>query len=292
MTKSELKGKTVEQIKKLLDKNGIAYSKSSSKDELIELALKKIIDSTAGKKTKEKPAAKTRAKKEVKASSREKVKIEEKNQPEKKEEVKFEEKPQVYSSQQANYTEVKQYPGAPLQELPEAYGKDRLIFLIRDPAWGFVYWEIESNTRFKHNLDGTEKYLRIYDITDSNSCENCSSFFDIKIDGSTNNWYINLQKANRSFIVDYGYFKDNNFVTVLRSNTGKTPRDAVSDQIDQEWMLTDEQFRLIFLASGADSLFKHDGSQELMKFISGNVEEGISSGGASITSPVQGYKKK
>ena len=119
--------------------------------------------------------------------------------------------------------------------------------------------------------------------------KNSDSFFDIKVNDLANNWYINLGAPNKTYIVDLGYFKDSKFITLLRSNVASTPRDDVSEQIDQEWMLTDEKFRMILQASGGNTLFQHDGSQELMKFLAGNVEESLSSGGASLSSPIGPY---
>ena len=42
-------------------------------------------------------------------------------------------------------------------------------------------------------------------------------------------------------------------------------------------MLSEDQFEIMMSASGADVMFQHDGSQELMKFLSGNLDNNISS---------------
>lgn len=173
-----------------------------------------------------------------------------------------------------------------IPELPSSYGKNKIVFMVRDPYWGFVYWEITPELKNEHNLNSIDKFLRVYDITTNNTPDNPDYFFDIKINNDANNWYIKFPQPNRNFIIDYGYFENGNFKTLLRSNPAKTPRDNVSNIIDEEWMLTDEQFSLIMKASGADQLFEQIGSQELMKFLAGNVNEDISSNpGSSPTSP-------
>lgn len=162
-------------------------------------------------------------------------------------------------------------------ELPKSYEKDRIVLMIRDPYWGFVYWNLTENLINENNLYNIDKFLRIYDITNNGSPENPDYFFDIKINNEANNWYIKFPMVNRTFVVDYGYVIDGKFKTLLRSNIAKSPRDNISDQIDEEWMLTDEKFNLIMEASGADKLFQQIGSQELIKFLAGNVNEEISS---------------
>jgi hypothetical protein len=168
-----------------------------------------------------------------------------------------------------------------IPDLPKVYGKNKMVFMIRDPFNGFVYWNIKDDLAKKHKLDDQtlNKYLRVYDITDDDSPETSFATYDIKINPNANSWYINFPKPNRTYVIDYGYFKNNRFVTVIRSNSATLPRTEVSQVSDEksEWVLTNEQFELIMQASGADVMFQHDGSQELMKFLAGNLEGNISS---------------
>ena len=109
------------------------------------------------------------------------------------------------------------------------------------------------------------KNLRIYDITDGRSCENPNYFVDVKINLVANNWYLDFLAPNKSYIAEMGYFRNGNFTKVLRSNSVITPRDAVSDQIDQDWMLTDEQFKILLLASGINKMGSSDVSSGFSK---------------------------
>jgi len=146
--------------------------------------------------------------------------------------------------------------------------------MVRDPFWGFVYWEITEKLINQYNAGGVEHYLRVYDINGGKSPENPNSYFDIKLGFGANNWYIKFPSPNTTYIIDLGVFKDGKFITLLRSNPATTPRDDVSDQIDVEWMMSDEMMRKLLKASGADQLFQQMGSQELMKFLAGNISEG------------------
>ncbi len=193
-----------------------------------------------------------------------------------------------------------------VHELPQNYGRDKLVLMVRDPFWGFAYWEISSNTANNNNLADKNLILRMYDITCSNNVDSPDSFIDIQLNHDAGNWYIKFPSPNHSFVVDYGYIVDGKFVTVLRSNAVTTPREDVSDQVDEEWMMTDEQFKKILKASGANQMFEQIGSQEMVKFLSNNVENGDTAnggsvsgnsstsalfGGSSLSSPISGFSK-
>ncbi|HBD94389.1 MAG: hypothetical protein A2015_00515 [Spirochaetes bacterium GWF1_31_7] len=180
-------------------------------------------------------------------------------------------------------------------EIPNHYGRNKIVFLVRDPFWGYAYWELSSSLVNEHSLQTTEKYLRIYDITETDNPDSPSGYFDIRLNNEASSWYIKFPQANRTFIIDFGYFKDGVFITLLRSNKAATPRDDVSDQVDVEWMTSDIDFNKLLQASGGDKLFERIGSQELMKFIASNVNEEnsmfsgnmgltISSGGLNLSS--------
>jgi len=168
-------------------------------------------------------------------------------------------------------------------ELPKSYGKNKLVFMVRDPYWGYAYWEISKEVFDQYQLIDKEMFIRVYDITTTDKVDSADSFFDVKIEGNASNWYIKLPQANRKYVADYGFFKETHYVSLLRSNVAISPRDDISDQTDAEWSLTDDQFRKILKASGADQMFEQIGSQELMKFLAGNVSDNESSD--SLASP-------
>lgn len=145
-----------------------------------------------------------------------------------------------------------QHPPEP--ELPHCYGVDRMVLLARDPHWIFAYWEITvtKQDEFTNNFgpeawSATHPVLRVYDITgvDFNG-KNALSYTDIHISESTDNWYVQVGKPDRSFCVDLGrMFPDGHFITLLRSNPVTTPRASLSDRMDEEWMWIEGLYRTI-----------------------------------------------
>ncbi|HHY46823.1 MAG TPA: DUF4912 domain-containing protein [Firmicutes bacterium] len=130
-------------------------------------------------------------------------------------------------------------------ELPPGYGETRIVLQVRDPYWLHAYWEIARETLVElesklgpSSVLAAQKILRVHDITNLEFDGTNSWYsFDIPVTEHANNWYINVERANRSYCVDLGLkSQDGSFVLITRSNVVKTPRDGVSEVIDEEWM--------------------------------------------------------
>ncbi len=179
------------------------------------------------------------------------------------------------------------------QELPSAYGQDKMALFVRDPWWLYVYWEIGSPTveklkaQLKDEFYKAKRILRVYDVThiifDGN---NANRLFDLEIHEFANNWYIDVGAPGRSWCVDLGLrLSDGRFVTILRSNVVQTPLDGPSGITDEEWMIPDDMFsRLYGMGFG---LGKSSPAGKAWR------QKMISSGGiTSMASPVKKLKER
>lgn len=139
------------------------------------------------------------------------------------------------------------------ESLPQYYSEDRLVILPRDPYSIFAYWEISLPTRetFKKKAGG-ERWpeatflLRVYKHawTDQNIVE---SFVDLDVSQESGNWYIPVDSADRFYHVELGWkLPEGPFQPLLCSNTVRTPRDSLSDLIDENWQLPDWKARKLF----------------------------------------------
>jgi hypothetical protein len=171
---------------------------------------------------------------------------------------------------------------------PPGYGDNKIVILARDPWWLFSYWEVrrdkeeEMVRKIESSGDAVEKsVLRVYDITDVNfNGRNAHSYFDIDLKGLATTWYINVGQPDRSWVVDIGIVsKKGNFYTLARSNVVKTPRFGMSDKLDAEWMMSEDEYWKMFSLSGGFGVGK--GSLEVRELIKRRLEEQISSGGIS-----------
>ena len=179
---------------------------------------------------------------------------------------------------------------------PPGYGDNKIVILVRDPWWIFAYWEIRHDKeeevirKIKDDNDDSAKYiLRVYDVTDiSFNGKNAHSYFDIDLKGLANSWYINVGSPDRSWLVDIGILtKKGNFYVLARSNVIKTPRYGMSDKLDAEWAMPEDEYWKMFGLSGGFGIGK--GSLEVREMFKKRLEEQISS--AQISSAASFYRK-
>lgn len=140
----------------------------------------------------------------------------------------------------------------------QTYNDTQIVLMVRDPYWLYSYWSINQETR-NFISNSIKKWneitlvLRVYDITNCNfDGSNSNYFFDININQDAANWYIHVGGPNRTFCVDLGFIQENgNFYTIARSNIVATPRDNISEVIDEEWMIIEEDFQKLYQISSS-----------------------------------------
>ncbi|MDP3804098.1 MAG: DUF4912 domain-containing protein [Candidatus Omnitrophota bacterium] len=171
---------------------------------------------------------------------------------------------------------------------PPGYGDNKIVLLVRDPWWIFSYWEIgrdkEDETINKIESAGErvdKSVLRVYDVTDvSFNGKNAHTYFDIDLKGLASNWYINVNMPDRAWIVEIGMLSNKgSFYVLARSNVVKTPRFGMSDTLDAEWMMPEEEYWKMFSLSGGFGVGK--GSLEVREMLKKRLEEQVTSGGIS-----------
>ncbi|MFA4966671.1 MAG: DUF4912 domain-containing protein [Candidatus Margulisiibacteriota bacterium] len=179
---------------------------------------------------------------------------------------------------------IQKFSGARPYELPQGYGDNRIVIMVRDPYWIYAYWEINQNklqeirSELGAKFDQAKLILRVYDAQNWN-------FFDLPVHGLAGNWYINVGRPNTSYCVDVGFLTaEGIFICAARSNVVVTPRDSMSEVIDEEWMIPDWE-RMYALSGG----FRvGQGSLELRQMMEKRLLQQISSPGvSSLFSPVR-----
>ncbi|GJL78593.1 MAG: hypothetical protein NPINA01_15820 [Nitrospinaceae bacterium] len=154
------------------------------------------------------------------------------------------------------------------QELPANYGDNKLVLLVRDPYWCFLYWELQSEKiaeglqRLHRNQSEVRHILRIHSPSAG------GTYFDVDVDFRAESHYIQLSPPGASFFAEIGLLDpEGHFAALAISNTITLPLDGPSDVIDEKWMTTSENFEEIYALSGgrlAESL-NFGSSEELQK---------------------------
>ncbi len=151
------------------------------------------------------------------------------------------------------------------EKLPLYYGEDRLVLLPRDPYWLFAYWEVTLPAKQGLTAEVQKDYtsldfvLRVHRFTNNNGD---GSYSDFEVTPDADNWYIKAGVPDKQYCVEYGcYLPDGDFKVILTSNTVRTPRDSLSEIIDENWRLPDWQARRLYWRISRSNL----SSLEMMK---------------------------
>lgn len=129
------------------------------------------------------------------------------------------------------------------EALPSEYIEDKITALVRDPNWIFVYWELAGTKKEEiKSSHGAEIYrtaqwvLRVKNLTNN-------SHQDIPILLDSKTWYLNVE-SNCSYTIELGIIsREHQFICLLQSNTVQTPRADASGEIDDKWMIKDQNFK-------------------------------------------------
>ncbi len=288
MQKSELQTMLVSELKALALKKKIHLPAGAKKAAIIDVLLASGVQKQTSRKApaaKKPPARRKVAAKAVKTSSAKKVPVRvkkaaphQRKRPVRQSEgsitpVREWRRPPVAEEPfmvQERVSRAKYYTGPEMNamegagDLPRAYGEDRIVLMTRDPFVAYAYWET-SPARIERERAwfGWDSRLcvRIYDITGvAFDGHNASGYYDQEITEQVGNWYFNLGRPSHSFCADLGLLTpEGRFLTLSRSNYITMPRDGVSDVVDEEWMVVDEEFwRLYGGPSGLSSPEMHE----------------------------------
>lgn len=147
-------------------------------------------------------------------------------------------------------------PPMPYDALPHEYGGERMALLARDPYMAMGYWELPQARLEKEKAWfgwDSKLCIRVYDVTGIQfDGSNAAAFFDQEVYERVGSWYFDFGRPTHSFCADLGLMAPNGrFLTLVRSNRVTMPRDVVSDVLDEEWMLLDEEFMKLYGVPGA-----------------------------------------
>lgn len=184
------------------------------------------------------------------------------------------------------------------RDLPTEYGDTRIVLLVRDPEWVYAYWEINDATRQELKLprNGHSKRLvvRMYRVDGRDwPKETAQYFFDIDVGPYANNWYVKLPETDARWASELGMYDDeSNYIVICRSNVIQTPRDRMSDDVDSEWMIVEEQFQKIYGVSGGFSLKEMRGSEMLLRQLQKQMLPSLKGEGVGSGAMFSGAQKR
>jgi len=155
----------------------------------------------------------------------------------------------------ARPSEQAAFPGG--RELPDGYGKDRIVVMVRDPYWIHVYWELTQETVSRglralgREAPGARRILRVYS-GDAKAARQEDFLFDVALTPDARNWYVNVGGPGRVYRVEIGLLtKAGKYVCLASSNSVSMPPARMSDLLDEEWAdLSPEYYAEMYALSG------------------------------------------
>jgi len=147
-------------------------------------------------------------------------------------------------------------------ELPGEYDQDKVFAMVRDPNWLYVYWDLSGGSRERIaplTLSGAW-ILRVHNLSDG-------GFEDVPVLIEGGNWYLPVA-SDTEYRIDIGLLTgDGTFLLAASSHSVKTPRMGISQLVDQEWLILEDEFRKLMEFS--DGLTRFSGSRFLSEVITG-----------------------
>jgi len=126
---------------------------------------------------------------------------------------------------------------------PDTHGEDLIALMVRDPYWLFAYWEFspDLNDRLlsrlgEETLRNSRLVLRVYDVTGVDA-ENPVGYHDIDVAPGARDWYINVTHVESDYCIDIGLIlPDGSFLVIARSNRVSLPPIGPSAEVDEQWV--------------------------------------------------------
>ena len=126
---------------------------------------------------------------------------------------------------------------------------DRIVALMRDPQWLYVYWELSVGTiqdlQERLGKSGRRRAQWILRLDDGKAPR------DTAVDPHARATYINVQPGGRYEVAIGMIAPDGTFHEVTGSEAVDAPRAGVSDQADEQWPLADAAYERTARAFGA-----------------------------------------
>ena len=131
--------------------------------------------------------------------------------------------------------------------LPDRYSETRIMLMLREPTWGFVYWDIKFDLikNFESDKLFDKLFLRMVELSDSVfNKDDILDYFDIPVNITDKRRYIRFPNEDTFYVAELFSLVDNKENLICRSNVIETSRNYVLPSRDCEDINSDELISL------------------------------------------------
>jgi uncharacterized protein len=159
------------------------------------------------------------------------------------------EEPEPETGARSKFDLGSRLPGPrPAEHIPWGYGQDRITIMPIDPRRLYAYWEVRDEAiaaaRKALGPAGRDAWLnlRVYDISGRIfDGTNAHSYFDVKVDRHTRQWFFEIGKPTSTHCVEIGLKShEGYFVKIMRSGRVDFPRAEPGGPEPVEWLSVHE----------------------------------------------------
>ena len=134
-------------------------------------------------------------------------------------------------------------------ELPDSYNETMICLLLRDPLWGFAYWDLkQADVDTIRSAPNSRLLLRVYQIDiDAPGGKKRRRPFEIPVKISDRSWYINLPETGKRYSLELIMQTRQGETVLCASNSIESPEISINPTNNSS---TDESFYSILAVSG------------------------------------------
>ncbi len=172
-------------------------------------------------------------------------------------------------------------------DIPQQYGDNKIVLMVRDPWTIFSYWEIRKDVEDgvkavirEKGLSPVKSVIKIYKASENENGQDLTAVNEVELRGWATSWYVHVDEPGQEWLMDIGIVASNGeFFCLSRSNKVKTPANYMSETCDGEWMCPEDLYYQMFTASGGGEVGKS--SLEIREVMEKYLKKWLSSGGVS-----------
>ena len=131
--------------------------------------------------------------------------------------------------------------------LPERYNETKIMLMLREPTWGFVYWDLKFDLikNFESDSSFEGLFLRMIELSDRvYRKDEILDYFDIPVNLADKRRYIRFPNEDTFYMIELFSLTDENEEMICRSNVIETSRNYILPSRDSESTNGDELIKL------------------------------------------------
>jgi hypothetical protein len=120
------------------------------------------------------------------------------------------------------------------QELPEAYGTQRLLLTARDPHWLYAHWDLTPDQQRNYNALSADGHLVLRIYVNEIAGKHVS---EVHVHPESRHWFVHVERAGTKYAAELGYHRrGRHWQRISTSRPTLTPPEAMSSDMTAQFL--------------------------------------------------------